>query len=124
MNTEADEASKRSVKYRGAKDGKPDTRITAYFKALVGGRAGGVGGQVGGRVGGGRCQCPPDVPPAFPLLAARYPQQPSACWTCDFARFPCPALHCLQLEQMATSATAEGGLGYLTSGQALNLSLR
>ena len=41
VNTEADEASKRSVKYRGAKDGKPDTRITAYFKALVGGRVAG-----------------------------------------------------------------------------------
>lgn len=36
MNKEADEASKRSVKYRFAKDGKPDTRVTAYFRALVG----------------------------------------------------------------------------------------
>ncbi len=36
MNKEADEASKRSVKYRGPKDGKPDTRVTAYFRALVG----------------------------------------------------------------------------------------
>ena len=36
MNREADEPSKRSVKYRGAKDGKPDTRVTAYFRALVG----------------------------------------------------------------------------------------
>ena len=35
VNREADEPSKRSVKYRGAKDGKPDTRVTAYFKALV-----------------------------------------------------------------------------------------
>lgn len=62
VNKEADEASKRSVKYRGAKDGKPDTRITAYFRAL--------------------------------------------------------------LERIATSATAEAGLGYLSSRQALNLSLR
>lgn len=36
VNKEADEASKRSVRYRGAKDGKPDTRVTAFFRALVG----------------------------------------------------------------------------------------
>lgn len=59
VNKEADEASKRSVRYRGAKDGKPDTRVTAFFRAL--------------------------------------------------------------LERMATSATAEGGLGYLASREALNL---
>ena len=51
------------------------------------------------------------------MIPARFPGLP-AC----LARLP--ALPCLQLEQMATSDTAEGGLGYLTSGQALNLSLR
>ncbi|PRW44587.1 non-structural maintenance of chromosomes element 1-like protein [Chlorella sorokiniana] len=61
VNREADEPSKRSVKYRGAKDGKPDTRITAYFKAL--------------------------------------------------------------LEQIATSGTAEQGLGYVSTRDALNISL-
>ncbi|KAL4858862.1 hypothetical protein ACK3TF_001247 [Chlorella vulgaris] len=35
VNREADEVSKRSVKYRVAKDGKPDTRVTAYFRALL-----------------------------------------------------------------------------------------
>ncbi|KAI7839617.1 hypothetical protein COHA_006617 [Chlorella ohadii] len=61
VNREADEPSKRSVKYRGAKDGKPDTRITAYFKAL--------------------------------------------------------------LETIATSASAEQGLGYVNTRDALNISL-
>ena len=36
VNREGDEAAKRATAYRGAKDGKPDTRVTAYFKALVG----------------------------------------------------------------------------------------
>ena len=45
VNLEADEASKRSTAYRGAKDGRPDTRVTAYFRALVGaGRAAVLGG--------------------------------------------------------------------------------
>lgn len=35
VNREGDEPSKRATKYRGAKDGKPDTRITAYFRALL-----------------------------------------------------------------------------------------
>ena len=34
VNREADEESKRSGRYRG-KDGKPDVRHTAFFRALV-----------------------------------------------------------------------------------------
>lgn len=53
VNREGDEPSKRATKYRGAKDGKPDTRITAYFRALVGWRA---GGWLAGELGvAGRC---------------------------------------------------------------------
>lgn len=35
VNREADEDSKKASKYRG-KDGKPDVRHTAFFRALVG----------------------------------------------------------------------------------------
>ena len=38
VNREADEDSKHSTKYRG-RDGKPDVRHTAFFRALVRGPA-------------------------------------------------------------------------------------
>jgi hypothetical protein len=34
VNREADEDSKRAGKYRG-RDGKPDVRLTAFYRALV-----------------------------------------------------------------------------------------
>lgn len=123
VNREADEVSKRSAKYRVAKDGKPDTRVTAYFRALV--RAAQPGMMPVPPEGGGHAgMCVALAPPVRGIdgYPSQFAQPRHA--VCHLRRLQvdhlCAASLCPpQLDQVVAAATAEQGLGFLTSQQAL-----